>query len=75
MIKNDQLLKWVMGSIFLLSALLLSSNFEYSRFGFITFAIGHVVGLYVFKKDKAMFWHNFVFLGIDFYGIVRWFIY
>lgn len=70
---NDQLFKWIMSITFLGSALLLSSNFEYSRIGFLTFFAGHLMGLYVFRRDNAMFWHNIIFTVIDLWGIYRWF--
>jgi len=69
---NDQLYKWIMSITFLGSALLLSSNFEYSRIGFLTFFVGHLMGLYVFRRDPAMFWHNIIFTVIDLWGIYRW---
>ena len=69
---NDQLFKWIMSITFLGSALLLSSNFEYSRIGFLTFFMGHLMGLYVFRRDNAMFWHNIIFTFIDLWGIYRW---
>ena len=69
---TDQLYKWIMSITFLGSALLLSSNFEYSRIGFLTFFAGHIMGLYVFRRDNAMFWHNIIFSFIDLWGIYRW---
>ena len=71
---NDQLFKWIMSITFLGSALLLSSNFEYSRIGFLTFFAGHLMGLYVFRRDNAMFWHNIIFTFIDLWGIYRWWL-
>jgi hypothetical protein len=70
---NDQLFKWIMSITFLGSALLLSSNFEYSRIGFLTFFTGHLMGMYVFRRDPAMLWHNIIFSFIDLWGIYRWF--
>lgn len=70
---NDQLYKWIMSITFLGSALLLSSNFEYSRIGFLTFFTGHLMGMYVFRRDPAMLWHNIIFSFIDVWGIYRWF--
>ena len=70
---RDQFNKWVMSLTFLGSALLLSSNFAYSRVGFITFFAGHLMGLYVFRRDSAMLWHNIIFSFIDLWGIYRWF--
>lgn len=74
--KFDQALKWVMGGLFLGSALILSTNVSYSKYGFITFLIGHLIGIYVFnaRKDRAMLWHNIVFLFVDLWGIFRWFV-
>lgn len=69
---KDQLYKWIMSITFLGSALLLSSNFEYSRIGFMSFFAGHLIGLYVFRRDPAMLWHNILFSFIDLWGIYRW---
>jgi hypothetical protein len=69
---NDQFYKWIMSITFLGSALLLSSNFEYSRIGFMSFFAGHLIGLYVFRRDPAMLWHNILFSFIDLWGIYRW---
>ena len=73
--KHEQAWKWVMSITFLLSALILSSNVSFSKLGFLTFALGHVLGLAVFYrcKDTAMVWHNAIFLCIDSWGIYRWF--
>lgn len=69
---KDQKIKWIMSITFLGSALLLSSNFEYSRIGFMSFFAGHLIGLYVFRHDPAMLWHNIIFSFIDLWGIYRW---
>lgn len=76
MIKSQDSIKWVGTILFFVAALLLSSNFEYSRYGFIVFAIAHVLlSLLFFKlKDKPMFIQNFVFLFVDLYGIYNYFI-
>ena len=69
-------LKWLGTILFFIAALLLSSNFEYSRYGFIVFAIGHIVlsTIFFIVKDKPMFIQNFVFLFVDAYGIYNYFI-
>ena len=76
MIKSQESVKWVGTILFFVAALLLSSNFEYSRYGFIVFAIAHMIlSILFFKlKDKPMFIQNFVFLFVDFYGIYNYFI-
>lgn len=74
--KSMQQLKWVMTMTFLGSALLLSSNIAISKLGFITFFLGHLIGLYIFhqERDRALFWHNLGFSFIDAWGIYRWFL-
>lgn len=74
LLKHEQAWKWAMSITFLLSALLLSSNIAWSKYGYFTFALGHVMGMMVFYKykDHAMFWHNVVFSSIDAWGIYRW---
>jgi len=75
-IKSQESVKWIGTILFFVAALLLSSNFEYSRWGFVVFAIAHVLlSMLFFKlKDKPMFIQNFVFLFVDFYGIYNYFI-
>ena len=75
-LKHEQTWKWVMSFIFLASALTVSSNFAYSKYGYILFGIGHLMGMHIFwrYKDHAMFWNNFVFLSIDLWGVYRWFV-
>lgn len=74
--KHEQAWKWIMSIIFLIAAITLSSNFSLSRYGYPLFALGHILGILIFRKykDHAMFWHNVVFLSIDFWGIYRWFL-
>ena len=76
MIKSQESIKWLGTILFFVAALLLSTNFEYSRWGFIVFAIAHVIlsALFFYLKDKPMFVQNFVFLFVDFYGIYNYFI-
>jgi hypothetical protein len=70
-----QHIKWVGTILFFIAALLLSSNFEYSRYGFIVFAIAHTILSILFftLKDKPMFVQNFVFLFVDVYGVYNHF--
>jgi hypothetical protein len=68
--------KWIGTICFLCAALLLSSNIDISRYGFILFLIGHIILTYWFwfrQKDYPMFTQNAFFIGIDVFGIVRWF--
>ena len=69
-------LKWTGTFFFFIAAILLSANFEYSRYGFIVFALGHVIlsAIFYIEKDKPMFTQNFVFLFVDAYGIYNYFI-
>jgi hypothetical protein len=69
--------KWSGTFMFLFAALLLSSNIEISKYGYILFLSGHLTLSYFFwfrVRDTAMFTHNFFFILIDFWGIYRWFI-
>jgi len=74
-LKYEQMWKWAMTIMFLVAALALSSNFYLSKYGYLLFALGHLIGMRVFwvYKDHAMFWHNVIFLAIDVWGIYRWF--
>ena len=76
MILQQQTFKWLGTILFFIAALLLSSNFEYSRYGFIVFALGHIIlsTIFFIAKDKPMFVQNFVFLFVDAYGIYNYFI-
>jgi hypothetical protein len=69
--------KWIGTVSFLLAALLLSSNIEESRYGFLVFLSGHIILSYYFwfkNKDLPMFTQNFFFIGVDLWGIYRWFL-
>ena len=69
--------KWIGTVSFLLAALLLSSNIEESRYGFLVFLFGHIVLSWYFwfrNKDLPLFTQNFFFIGIDVWGIYRWFL-
>ena len=76
MIKSQESIKWVGTILFFIAALLLSTNFEYSRYGFVVFAAAHILlsSLFFKLKDKPMFIQNFVFLFVDLYGIYNYFI-
>ena len=70
------LIKWLGTLSFLSAALLLSSNIELSKYGFLVFLFGHVLLSYYFwfkNKDYPLFTQNFFFIGIDVFGIYRWF--
>ena len=61
----------------ILAAILLSSNIEISRYGFLLFLFGHIVLSYYFwfrNKDLPLFTQNFFFIGVDAWGIYRWFL-
>lgn len=69
--------KWIGTVSFLLAALLLSSNIEASKYGFLVFLYGHTVLSIYFgsiNKDLPMFIQNFFFIFVDLFGIYRWFI-
>ena len=76
MMEKQQVKKWVMGTTFLIAALILSSNVSWSKYGYLLFALGHVMGTIIFFRDRdhAMFWHNLAFLAIDAWGVYRWFV-
>jgi hypothetical protein len=75
-IKSQESIKWIGTILFFVAALLLSSNFEYSRWGFVVFATAHMIlsALFFKLKDKPMFIQNFVFLFVDAYGIYNYFV-
>jgi len=69
--------KWIGTVSFLLAAVLLSSNIEESRYGFIVFLLGHITLSYYFafkNKDLPMFVQNFFFIFVDTFGVYRWFL-
>lgn len=68
--------KWIGTVSFLLAAILLSSNIEASKFGFVIFLYGHSIFAFHFwfkERDYPMFTNNAAFLIVDLYGINRWF--
>jgi hypothetical protein len=73
----NSICKWTGTLLFLTAALLLSSNIEMSKYGYIIFLFGHLILSYFFwfrVRDNAMFTHNFFFILIDCWGIYRWFL-
>lgn len=71
-----QISKWIATVLFLFSGAIIALNIDISRWGFITFLIGHIILVVVFaeKKDTPMLLQNLFFIGIDGIGIYRWFI-
>tara|TARA_R110002096_G_scaffold69149_1_gene166345 strand:- start:22577 stop:22807 length:231 start_codon:yes stop_codon:yes gene_type:complete len=72
--KTSAVLKWLGTALFLAAGLLISSNIEISRYGYVLFGIGHLLFMYVFWKDKPMLAQNIMFSVIDVWGIYNWFI-
>ena len=72
--KHDQIAKWVMSILFLAAAIVLSSNTSISKYGYVIFGLGHILGTYIFIRthDTALLWQNVVFLGVDAFGVYRW---
>ena len=72
--KHDQIAKWVMSFLFLAAALVLGSNTSISKYGYVIFMSGHMLGTYVFikTKDMALLWQNFLFMAVDAFGVYRW---
>ena len=71
------MIKWIATASFLVSAILLSSNIEESRYGFIIFLFGHALLTHYFwfkERDYPMFTNNMMFLFVDIYGINQWFL-
>ena len=69
-------MKWIATTLFIFSGLLLSLNLDISKFGFLTFFIGHIILMCYFLKfkDWAMIVQNGFFIIIDLIGIYRWFV-
>ena len=63
-------------AMFVCAGILISLNLPESKYAFPMFAIGHVVILYAFikEKDTPMITQNAFFLCIDFLGIYKWLI-
>ena len=72
--RTETALKWLGTILFFVAGLLLSSNIEASRWGYILFFIGHIIFIYVFWKDKPMVTQNIMFTVIDVWGIYRWWL-
>jgi len=74
-VRHQVSLKWAMTLMFLGSAVTLSANVDFSKLGFITFLLAHIVGIAVFgaTRDRPMFFHSLGFMFIDLFGIYRWF--
>ena len=74
-VQHQVRLKWVMTLMFLGSAITLSANVDFSKLGFITFLLAHIMGIAIFgaTRDRPLFFHNLGFMFIDLFGIYRWF--
>jgi len=72
--KQVSVLKWIGTILFFTAGILLSSNIEISRWGYILFFIGHIIFIYVFWKDRPMLTQNIMFTTIDLWGIYRWWL-
>lgn len=73
--KTINLWKWISTIAFFVAAIMLSSNIEISKWGFVIFAFGHSIYCVLFTKlkDWPMVAHGAGFLLIDLYGIWNWF--
>jgi hypothetical protein len=69
------LIKWFGTFCFITAALLLSANFEGSRYGFLIFLVGHIILTHLFYKmrDYPLTFQNGFFIIVDVFGIYRWF--
>tara|TARA_R110000851_G_scaffold7493_1_gene29089 strand:+ start:7119 stop:7394 length:276 start_codon:yes stop_codon:yes gene_type:complete len=67
--------KWISTIVFFAGAIMLSSNIEISKWGFMFLAFGHVIYTIMFTwlKDWPMAIHGAGFLVIDLFGIWNWF--
>lgn len=74
MSKVIQNFKWLGTAMFFIAGILLSSNIEISKWGFIIFLTAHVMYVIIFIKenDPPMVANNVLFAGIDMWGIYRW---
>ena len=71
---KHQAAKWAGSIAFLVAALLIGSNTEFSKYGFFLFLFGHILLTAVFavEKDTPMVAGNFAFIPIDVYSIYNW---
>jgi len=71
---NPNQIKWLGTMLFLIAALMLSSNISISKWGFFLFLTGHILLgiLFLKQRDKPMYLHNLSFILIDLWGIYRW---
>ena len=70
------LFKWLATVLFIFSGTVLALNIDISRWGFVTFAIAHILLVVVFTKlkDYPMLLQNAFFIIVDAIGIYRWFL-
>lgn len=71
-----KILKWLSTLFLVVGAILVSLNFSESKWGFITFMIGHSILMYCFikERDYPLLVQNVFFLVIDFIGIYYWLV-
>lgn len=68
--------KWISTALFIFSGAVLAFNVPFSKWGFVTFLIAHLLLVVVFSKEKdyPMLMQNGFFIIVDVIGIYRWFI-
>lgn len=73
---KNQPIKWAATVMFISAALIIGTNSEISKIGFLLFLFAHVILTLTFltEGDKAMTWQNLTFIPVDLYGIYNWWI-
>jgi nicotinamide riboside transporter PnuC len=70
-----KILEYVMFLGAVVGSLLLASNSDYSKIGYIFFTVSSIAGIFVSYKFgvKSMMWTQIYFTLINLYGIMNWY--
>lgn len=73
--KNLSILRWVGTIMGVLGAVLVASNTEVSKYGFLAFLVSAILWATVAQiiKDRALLSLQITFMCVDLFGIYRWF--
>jgi len=74
-ISSYEIIKWVFGTFMgIFGAILVSLNFEYSKYGYVLFTISSFAWVYISisKKDNALLFMQLVFTVINIIGLYQW---
>ena len=73
--KNLNILRWIGTIMGVIGAILVASNTDLSKYGFLAFLVSAILWATVAQiiKDRALLSLQITFMCVDLFGIYRWF--